>query len=145
MFLITYKWSHETAVKIWAKTEHRAKSYARFTEGISSYVFPRAQLQIAGLKMRKPKSQAKAPLSSSHPMHSRLVRATRIHNQLWYQLKDRFGRPERGEWMGADKNSSLWLNSAYTPNSQLRIPTRVCQGHVVTTDLPTLGTNPNSI
>jgi hypothetical protein len=47
--------------------------------------------------------------------------------------------------MGADKNSSLWLNSAYTLNSQLRIPTRVCQGHVVTTDLPTLGTNPNSI
>jgi hypothetical protein len=46
--------------------------------------------------------------------------------------------------MGADKNSSLWLNSAYTPKSQLRIPTRVCQGHVVTTDLPTLGTNPNS-
>jgi hypothetical protein len=47
--------------------------------------------------------------------------------------------------MGADKNFSLWLNSAYTPNSQLRIPTRVCQGHVVTMDLPTLGTNPNSI
>jgi hypothetical protein len=47
--------------------------------------------------------------------------------------------------MGADKNSSLWLNSAYTPNSQLWIPTRVCQGHVVTMDLLTLGTNPNSI
>jgi hypothetical protein len=47
--------------------------------------------------------------------------------------------------MGADKNSSRRMNSAYTPNSQLRIPTRVCQGHVVTTDLPTLGTNPNSI
>jgi hypothetical protein len=47
--------------------------------------------------------------------------------------------------MGADKNSSLWLNSAYTPNSQLWIPTLVCQGHVVTTVLPTLGTNPNSI
>jgi hypothetical protein len=44
--------------------------------------------------------------------------------------------------MGADKNSSLWLNSAYTPNSQLQIPTRVCQGHVVTTGLPTLGTKP---
>jgi hypothetical protein len=61
------------------------------------------------------------------------------------RVKDRFRRPERGEWMGADKNSSLWLNSAYTPNSQLRIPTRVCQGHVVTTDLPTLGTNLKSI
>jgi hypothetical protein len=30
---------------------------------------------------------------------------------------------------------------AYTPNSQPRIPTRVCQGRVVTADLPTLGTN----
>jgi hypothetical protein len=47
--------------------------------------------------------------------------------------------------MGADKNSSRRMNSAYTTNSQLRIPTRVCQGRVVTTDLPTLGTNPNSI
>jgi hypothetical protein len=34
---------------------------------------------------------------------------------------------------------------AYAPNSQPRIPTRVCQGRVVTTDLPTLGTDPNSI
>jgi hypothetical protein len=47
--------------------------------------------------------------------------------------------------MGADKNSSRRMNSAYTPGSQLQIPTRVCQGRVVTTDLPTLGTNPNSI
>jgi hypothetical protein len=30
---------------------------------------------------------------------------------------------------------------ACTPNSPPRIPTRVCQGHVVTTDVPTLGTN----
>jgi hypothetical protein len=44
--------------------------------------------------------------------------------------------------MGADKNSSRRLNLAYVPNSQPRIPTRVCQGRVVTTDLPTLGTNP---
>jgi hypothetical protein len=36
------------------------------------------------------------------------------------------------------------MNSAYAPNSQPRIATRVCQGRVVTTDLPTLGTNPNS-
>jgi hypothetical protein len=41
------------------------------------------------------------------------------------------------------KNLLQRANSAYTPNSQPRIPTRVCQGHVVTTDLPTLGTNPN--
>jgi hypothetical protein len=46
--------------------------------------------------------------------------------------------------MGADKNSSRRMKSAYAPNLQPRIPTRVCQGHLVTTDLPTLGTNPNS-
>jgi hypothetical protein len=44
--------------------------------------------------------------------------------------------------MGADKNSSQRENSAYAPNSQPRIPTRVCQGSVVTADLPTLGANP---
>jgi hypothetical protein len=44
--------------------------------------------------------------------------------------------------MGADKNSSQRLNSVYAPNSQPRIPTRVCQGHVVTTDIPTLAINP---
>jgi hypothetical protein len=33
-------------------------------------------------------------------------------------------------------------NSAYAPNSQLRITTQVCQGSVVTADLPTLGENP---
>jgi hypothetical protein len=44
--------------------------------------------------------------------------------------------------MGADKNSSQRLNSTYVPNSQSRILTRVCQGRVVTTDLPTLGSNP---
>jgi hypothetical protein len=44
--------------------------------------------------------------------------------------------------MGADKNSTLGSNSAYAPNSPPRIPTRVFQGHIVTIDLPTLGTNP---
>jgi hypothetical protein len=44
--------------------------------------------------------------------------------------------------MRADKNCSRRSNSAYAPNSQPRILTRVCQGHVVTTDLPTLGINP---
>jgi hypothetical protein len=43
--------------------------------------------------------------------------------------------------MGADKNSSPKRELGLCPNSQPRIPTRVCQGHVVTTDLPTLGTN----
>jgi hypothetical protein len=46
--------------------------------------------------------------------------------------------------MGADKNSSRRMNSTYVSKSQPRIPTRVCQGLVVTTSLPTLGTNPNS-
>jgi hypothetical protein len=46
--------------------------------------------------------------------------------------------------MGANKNSSRMMNSAYAPNSQPRIPTRVCHGHVVTMNLPTLGINPNS-
>jgi hypothetical protein len=46
--------------------------------------------------------------------------------------------------MGADKNSYRRMNSTYAPNSQPRIPTRLCQGRVVTMDLPTLGTNLNS-
>jgi hypothetical protein len=44
--------------------------------------------------------------------------------------------------MRADKNSFRRSNSAYVPNSQPSFPTRVFQGRVVTTDLPTLGTNP---
>jgi hypothetical protein len=50
----------------------------------------------------------------------------------------------RGRWMGVDKNSYQGMNSAYVLISQPRIPTRFCQGCIVTTDLPTLGTNPNS-
>jgi hypothetical protein len=46
--------------------------------------------------------------------------------------------------MGAHTNSSRRMISAYAPNSQPRVPRRVWQGRVVTTDLPTLGTNPNS-
>jgi hypothetical protein len=47
--------------------------------------------------------------------------------------------------MGADKNSSRKMNSAYAPNPQTKIPTRACQGRVVTKDLPTLGTSPKPI
>jgi hypothetical protein len=54
-------------------------------------------------------------------------------------------RPERGEWMWADKNSSRRMNSTYAPSPQPRIPTRACQRRVVTTDLPTLGTSPKPI
>jgi hypothetical protein len=32
-----------------------------------------------------------------------------------------------------------------TPKSRSWIPTRTCQGHVVTMDLPTLGTSPNEL
>jgi hypothetical protein len=46
--------------------------------------------------------------------------------------------------MGVDKNSSQKMNLAYAPNLQPKIPRPVCQGRVVTTDLSTLGTNPNS-
>jgi hypothetical protein len=42
--------------------------------------------------------------------------------------------------MGADKNSSRRMNSPYSPNSQSRVPTRVCQGCVVTI----LATNPRN-
>jgi hypothetical protein len=59
-------------------------------------------------------------------------------------LKDRLG-DQRGEWMGANKNSPYRMNSAYVPNSQPRIPTRACQGRLVTTNLPTLGTSPKLI
>jgi hypothetical protein len=43
--------------------------------------------------------------------------------------------------MGVEKILLQRENSAYTPNSQPRILTEVCQGRVVTADLPTLGTN----
>jgi hypothetical protein len=58
-------------------------------------------------------------------------------------LKDRLGYQRGGgsEWEPI-KILLLRENSAYTPNSQPGIPTRVWQGHVVTTDVPTLGTNP---
>jgi hypothetical protein len=57
-------------------------------------------------------------------------------------LKDRLGDQRGGSEWEPIKILLQRGNSAYTPNSQPRIPIRVCQGHVVTTDLPTLGTNP---
>jgi hypothetical protein len=57
-------------------------------------------------------------------------------------LKDRLGDQRGGSEWEPIKILLLRENSAYTPNSQPRIPTRVCQGHVVTTDVPTLETNP---
>jgi hypothetical protein len=57
-------------------------------------------------------------------------------------LKDQLGDQRGGSEWERIKILLLRENSAYTPNSQPGIPTRVCQGHVVTTDVPTLGTNP---
>jgi hypothetical protein len=51
-------------------------------------------------------------------------------------------RPEGGSEWEPIKILFQRENSAYIPNSQPRIPTQVCQGHVVTADLPTLRANP---
>jgi hypothetical protein len=51
-------------------------------------------------------------------------------------------RPHRGSEWEPIKNSSRTSNLAYVPNSRPRIPTRVCQGRIVTMDLSTLRTNP---
>jgi hypothetical protein len=40
---VLIKWCQEAAVKISDFSDKRAKSYACFTEGISSYVFQKAQ------------------------------------------------------------------------------------------------------
>jgi hypothetical protein len=57
-------------------------------------------------------------------------------------LKDRLGDQRGGSEWEPIKILLQRENPTYTTNSQPRILTRVCQGHVVTTDLPTLGTNP---
>jgi hypothetical protein len=66
----------------------------------------------------------------------------KIHNRLT-PIEGPIKRPEeQSEWQPI--KFFRRMNPAYTENSQPRVPTRVCQGRVVTTDLPTLGTNPNS-
>jgi hypothetical protein len=57
------------------------------------------------------------------------------------QVKDRLGDRRGSEWEPI-KILLQGENSAYAPNSQPRIPTRVCQGCVITMDLPTLRANP---
>jgi hypothetical protein len=57
-------------------------------------------------------------------------------------LKDLLGDQRGGSQWELIKILLLRENSAYTPNSPPWIPIRVCQGHVVTTNVPTLGTNP---
>jgi hypothetical protein len=61
----------------------------------------------------------------------------------WDDHKWPIRRPQ-GEWTGVDK-VFLWRDELdYEPMSQPWIPTQTCQGHMVTTDLLTLGTSPNS-
>jgi hypothetical protein len=60
---------------------------------------------------------------------------------LAVRLKDKLGDQRRGSEWELIKILLQRENSAYAPNSQPRIRTRVCQGHVVIADLPTLGTN----
>jgi hypothetical protein len=59
------------------------------------------------------------------------------------QLKDRLGDQRGGSEWEPIKILLQRENSTYAPNSQPQIPTRVCQGSVVTTDLPILGATPN--
>jgi hypothetical protein len=66
----------------------------------------------------------------------------KLRKALYGLIKDRLGDQRGGSEWEPIKILLLRENSAYTPNSQLRIPTRVCQVHVVTTNIPTLGTNP---
>jgi hypothetical protein len=60
-------------------------------------------------------------------------------------VKDRLGDQRGGSEWEPIKNLLQRENSTYVPNSQPRIPTRVCQGSVVTADLPTLGATPNDL
>jgi hypothetical protein len=60
-------------------------------------------------------------------------------------LKDRLGDQCGGSEWEPIKILLRRVQLDYVPNSQLRIPTRACQGRVVTMDLPTLGTNPNKL
>jgi hypothetical protein len=58
-------------------------------------------------------------------------------------VKDRLGDQRGGSEWEPIKILLQRENSVYAPNSQLRIPTRVCQGSVVKADLPTLRATPN--
>jgi hypothetical protein len=67
----------------------------------------------------------------------------------WWPYQDTVGtwiaegpirRPERG---GVNGSRYKFFSKDRTRNSQPRILTRVCQGSIVTVDLPTLGATPN--
>jgi hypothetical protein len=70
-----------------------------------------------------------------------LLLGSPIKKLLDASLKDRLGHQRGGSEWAPIKILLQRENSAYTPNSQPRILTRVFQGNIVTTDLPTLGTN----
>jgi hypothetical protein len=61
---------------------------------------------------------------------------------MWGLLKDRLGDQRGGSEWEPIKILLQRENSGYTPDSQPRLPTQLCQSRVVTTDLPTLGANP---
>jgi hypothetical protein len=61
------------------------------------------------------------------------------------RLKDQLGDQIVGSEWEPIKILLQRENSAYTPNSQPRIATRVCQSHVVIKDVPTLGTKLQTI
>jgi hypothetical protein len=63
-----------------------------------------------------------------------------------WSVKNRYGEPERGEWMGTDKNSSRRNNGNSNKmnaasNTRLRLTTQVGQAHVATGMPLDLGTN----
>jgi hypothetical protein len=72
-------------------------------------------------------------------MDSRLVRVTWICNRLWYQLTDRLGDQRGGEWLGANKNSPKKDGPKINSKSENTWWRCNRQGHIVTTDIETLG------
>jgi hypothetical protein len=74
------------------------------------------------------------------------IKEHRKNDEAWppfkIKVKNRLGDQRGGEWMGADKNSSPKRELGTYPKFTTKITTWVCQGHIVTLDLHTQGTNP---
>jgi hypothetical protein len=88
-----------------------------------------------------PPIQHAAPPPRVLVQHAGATRSAPPPNRLKDQLGDQIGG---SEWEPI-KILLQRENSAYTPNSQPRIATRVCQSHVVIKDVPTLGTKLQTI
>jgi hypothetical protein len=89
-------------------------------------------------------SDVPAGLSRSPPLAIRALRITLNFSSQKAGAAAGEGpirRPERGGEWELIKILLQRENSAYALNSQPRILTQVCQGHIVTTDLATLGAN----